>query len=241
MKKQSLSILAIVLMTACTNQPKPAPEQPAAAPEPEPEPEVVLEPTNAVDMGMSVLWADRNMGATSPYDCGGLYAWGELAPKRRYEEKNYELCGGEFYTDLNKYNTKDEYGVVDSILVLEPANDVATQTLGEGWRMPTQQECIDLCTSCKKEWITVDGVNGFRLTAKNGNSIFLPACGYRCDGYSTGNGLSSVGEDGCYWTSDVCSWEALSAMTMDLREVQGINYYTMRRYIGYSVRAVKDK
>lgn len=239
MKTLSLSILAIALMASCSNQPAPAPEP--TAPEPEPEPEVVLEPTNAIDMGMPVLWADRNIGATSPSDYGGLYAWGELAPKRKYKEKNYALCNGEFFTDLTKYNTKEEYGTVDNLVVLEPADDVATQTLGEGWRIPTQQECIDLSTSCTKEWVTIDGISGFRLTAKNGNSIFLPAAGYRSDGYWAGNGLEGVNKLGSYWTSDLCKWEAVDAMTWDMREVEGINYYTMRRFIGYSVRAVKDK
>ena len=32
---------------------------------------------NEVDLGLSVKWADRNVGATSPEDCGIYCAWGE--------------------------------------------------------------------------------------------------------------------------------------------------------------------
>ena len=42
-----------------------------------------------VDLGLSVKWADRNLGATSPIDKGELYAWGELFPKEIYTWENY--------------------------------------------------------------------------------------------------------------------------------------------------------
>ncbi len=42
----------------------------------------------------------------------------------------------------------------------------------------------------------MNGKNGYRVTGSNGNSIFLPAVGYRY-----GSSLSSVGSYGYYWSS----------------------------------------
>lgn len=35
----------------------------------------------AVDLGMSVKWANINVGATKPKEYGDYFAWGETAPK----------------------------------------------------------------------------------------------------------------------------------------------------------------
>ena len=41
-----------------------------------------------VNLGLpsGLKWATCNVGATSPEDCGGYYAWGEV------EEKEYSSC-----------------------------------------------------------------------------------------------------------------------------------------------------
>lgn len=44
-----------------------------------------------VDLGLpsGLLWADRNVGASSPEDFGNHYAWGETAPKAVYNWRTY--------------------------------------------------------------------------------------------------------------------------------------------------------
>ena len=37
-------------------------------------------PEGAVDLGLSVLWASCNLGASSPEEYGDYYAWGEVIP-----------------------------------------------------------------------------------------------------------------------------------------------------------------
>lgn len=44
--------------------------------------------------------------------------------------------------------------------------------------MPTLGEINELCNKCSWEWTEVNGVNGYKVTGPNGNSIFLPAAGY---------------------------------------------------------------
>lgn len=44
----------------------------------------------AVDLGLSVKWADRNVGALEPAEPGNLYAWGEVLPKEDYSWMSYK-------------------------------------------------------------------------------------------------------------------------------------------------------
>ena len=53
-----------------------------------------------IDLGLPVLWADRNLGAKEIYDKGNYYAWGELIPKNLYTRETY-LYKEDF--KINKY------------------------------------------------------------------------------------------------------------------------------------------
>ena len=63
-------------------------------------------------------------------------------------------------------------------------------------RMPTEAELLELRVKCTWEWTTLNYVNGYKVTGPNGNSIFLPAAGYR---YGTSH--YDVGSAGNYWSS----------------------------------------
>ncbi|WP_455162335.1 hypothetical protein [Tannerella forsythia] len=67
----------------------------------------------------------------------------------------------------------------DNKTTLEAADDAATRKLGSLWRMPTKEEIRELLDHCTWNWTTQDGVNGCEVKGPNGNSIFLPAAGYR--------------------------------------------------------------
>ena len=88
-----------------------------------------------VDLGLPFKWAGYNIGASTIYDSGGLYAWGEIETKDRYEWENYKWCmGGQF--SLTKYNDSEGYGYngfTDHKYVLENEDDVAYVTKGENW------------------------------------------------------------------------------------------------------------
>lgn len=128
---------------------------------------------HAVDLGLSVKWACCNVGAESPEDIGDYYAWGEVETKGKYTWETYIHCKGKFDT-LTKYCTSKWLGEVDSLTVLEPKDDVAHEEWGEDWRMPTKEEQEELWTKCTMEITHQNGVSGYKFTAPNGNSIFLP-------------------------------------------------------------------
>ena len=69
--------------------------------------------------------------------------------------------------------------------MLEPEDDAAHVKWGGSWRMPTKAEWDELRENCTWTWMTVNGVNGFRISgSKPGYTdryIFLPAANY-CGG-----------------------------------------------------------
>lgn len=193
-------------------------------------------PAGAVDMGLSVKWASCNIGASKPEDYGDYYAWGETTTKSTYNWSTYTLCGGS-ENAMTKYCTKSSYGTVDNKTVLDPEDDVAHVKLGGKWRMPTDAEWTELrdTNNCDWAWTTINGVNGRLVTSKKtGNSIFLPAAGYRDNG-----NLGNAGFLGGYWSSSLRTDGPLGAWYVSFLSADVIrtNYY---RYYGRSVRPVSE-
>ena len=185
-----------------------------------------------VDLGLSVKWATCNVGANSLEEYGYYFAWGETTPKTTYDWSAYKYCNGT-YNSMTKYCTSSYYGTVDNKTTLELTDDAARVNWGGSWRMPTRAEQDELRNNCTWTWTTQNGVNGCKVTSKkNGNSIFLPAAGYR----SLSN-LGNAGSYGYYWSS--------SLFTNSSYYAYGLHFYSSyvdwsfdSRYFGHSVRSV---
>ena len=67
---------------------------------------------------------------------------------------------------------------------------------GDGWRIPTMEECRELIDECTWTGTVQNGVTGYIVTGPNGNSIFLPFCGFRY-----GNAIVHPDASSNYWTS----------------------------------------
>ena len=110
--------------------------------------------------------------------------------------------------------------------------DVARHILGSSWRMPTLDEWIELTNTCTMTWTTVEGINGY-LVSNNGNSIFLPASGYR-EKTST----YSIGTEGHYWTGNAGSGEIAAFGAFDATNPKNSGYWV--RAYGRSIRPVSN-
>lgn len=135
-----------------------------------------------VDLGLpsGLKWATCNVGADKPEEYGNYYAWGETKTKDAYTHKNSRTLD----KIMKDISGNHEY-------------DAATANWGGSWRMPTIDELNELRINCSWTWITQNGVEGYKVTSKkNGNSIFLPAAGYRY-----GSSLYYAGYYGYYWSS----------------------------------------
>ena len=148
-----------------------------------------IEP-EAVDLGLSVKWANFNIGAFDPTHYGDYFAWGETEPKETYSWATYKWCDG-------TQNTMTKYNAADGKTILEPADDAAQVHWGGDWRMPTKeeiQELIDNCTWCES---IQNGVKGYVATSKHtGNSIFFPYSGY----FNHDNSATLQGEKTLFYT-----------------------------------------
>lgn len=209
-------------------------------------------PDGAVDLGIvmtradgstyRLFWAKCNIGASKPEGYGNYYAWGETETKSNYSWSTYKWANGN-YNKLTKYcpTDKTDYwdgtGSPDGKTVLDPEDDVAHVKLGGKWRMPTDAEWTELRNSdnCTWTWTTQNGVNGRLVTSKkNGNSIFLPAAGYRF-----GTNLGYAGSYGFYWSSSLNADYPDYAWNVNFYSVNVFRNY-FNRYYGQSVRAVSE-
>ena len=158
-----------------------------------------------VDLGLSVKWATCNVGATKPEEYGDYFAWGETQPKDYYDNKT----------------------------TLDLSDDAARANWGGSWRMPTKAEQDELRNNCTWTWTTQNGVNGYKVTSKsNGNSIFLPAAGYRYV-----SSLNDAGSLGYYWSSSLYTDNPNFAYSLFFGS-SDVVWYIIDRYYGFSVRPV---
>ncbi len=158
----------------------------------------------AVDLGLpsGLKWASCNVGATTPEESGGYYAWGEITPKQNYYMwTTYKYAYGSKLTKYCYDAQCGDSGFTDKKTTLDSWDDAAHMNWGGAWRMPTNAEWEELIENCTWTWTTQNSVNGYRVTSKaNSNSIFLPAAGY-CD-------FSNLYPDefasvGYYWSSSL--------------------------------------
>ena len=136
-----------------------------------------------VDLGLTVMWAKYNLGAENETELGGLYGYGDITGMNTSEY-------------AAQYATGDIAGTENDIaLAISSAID------GEATKqsmMPTQAQIDELLAATTKEFTEIDGVPGYKLTAKNGNYIFFPAAGYR-----NGTAVADEGQAGYYWSGNV--------------------------------------
>lgn len=145
----------------------------------------------AIDLGLSVKWAEHNVGANKPEEYGNYYAWGEIEETSTHKYWNDKNGNG--------YADSDEYENIGTN-ISGTSYDVAHVKWGDGWRMPTIEEIKELCDKCSWRWTTVNGVNGQRVIGPSGDSIFLPAAhDYR--GFCWSGTLGESGTYGAYCLS----------------------------------------
>lgn len=163
-----------------------------------------------VDLGLTVKWATMNVGASSPVEAGGYYAWGETTTKMSYNSSTYKWNSG---------YSKD---------VLDLNDDAARQNWGGTWRMPTSEEYKELINNCT--WKSIEWydsrLKGYIVISKtNRNFIFLPYAGKRVN-----SNINEIGSTGYYWASNK-EWRTyyLSSKTV---------YSSSNTEEGFSVRPV---
>ena len=189
-----------------------------------------------VDLGLpsGTKWATCNIGASKPEEYGDYFAWGETTTKSNYDWSTYKY--GNASNKLTKYCTKSSYGkdgFTDNKTELVLDDDVAHKEWGGSWRMPSKEQIEELINYTTSEFTTVNNVKGYLFTASNGNSIFLPAAGYRY-----GTSLDDAGSHGNYWSRSLHADYPYDAYVLGFSSVY-VGVSNGYRYDGPTVRPVR--
>ena len=190
----------------------------------------------AIDLGLSVLWAEYNLGANSPSGQGYLLAWGEVISKSDYTWDNYQWAKGAD-NSLTKYCNDVEYGYMgfkDDLDCLLLEDDAAHYKYGNGWRIPTEEEWRELYDSNKCTWTpsVYSNISGYTIKSKiNDNSIFIPYISLRSLPRSY------------YWTSCLGSNPSIALIFGFYKnDFYGyLHFFSGSRKDCFPIRPVKDK
>lgn len=168
-----------------------------------------------VDLGLSIMWATHNIGAEKESEAGSLIGYGDPT-------------GMKISTKLDDYPSSNIAGTIQDIVF---NLDIDANSPMKS-KMPTLAEISELIEKTTQEWTTVDGVEGMRFTASNGNSIFLPGAGYR-----DGENIVADGA-GYYWSGEVSSIQNDYANTVTFNS-SNVKTGFSKRHLGLSVRPVR--
>lgn len=134
------------------------------------------------DLGLSVIWADKNVGAAKTEEVGGYYAWGVTdAYSASVPYKWFNADGSK----ANKYvsqNTHSESSPADGLTVLKAEDDVASVKSEGVWRMPTKEEIDELKELDCLEGYELNSKKGLLFVGKDGHTnegLFIPYGGYK--------------------------------------------------------------
>ena len=170
-----------------------------------------------VDLGLSVLWSSRNVGAASGELSGFYVGWADSSGKKT-SVRNEDYPSSVSPNDIDG----TEY-------------DMARQMWKETWRIPTVDEMQELIQNCRWFWTVIKGVPGYQVIGSTGNSIFLPAAGNRY-----GAEYEDAYYYGKYWTSSLSEKNSKMACMLEFSQ-QGIDISTMARCTGLNIRPVLEK
>ena len=148
---------------------------------------------NGVQVTYKLLWSPFNYGVESKVDLktyngapidennyislctknlGMRLAWGDTAEPKSFSKPNYPSTDiGKKYPMTIANNDMDARN-------LNKEDDIVQLNWPSGWYIPTAKDFDELRKNTTVTKETIDGLNWFRLTGKNGNSILIPATSY---------------------------------------------------------------
>ena len=225
-----------------------------------------------VDLGLPSgnLWAKCNIGATTEDEAGLYFQWGDVNGYTKEQvvegegQKPFNYNGSDyrFYPeggngDFTKYNTTDGKAVLD----LE--DDAAHVILGEGWRMPTKDDFVELCQqtdivivleSGEEVAVTITenerypiyfkfnkiyNAKAFKFYKRDDHSTYISI---PFVGYAIGGSVRSVWIQCNLWSSSLDSECVDYGFCLGCVAPVGVGYVgCCGRYYGYPVRGIKKK
>lgn len=148
-----------------------------------------------VDMGTSVSWAKWNIGENSEFEIFQDYGWGDIT-------------GCEDYSSLDNFPSPFPPNIISGT-----KHDIANIKWGEGWRLPTYDDFIELWNNSIISIGEYTDITYYKFRSKiNGNIIYLP-----------------IGESlykSCYWTGNLYNNDTRCATAMHFKDGSNPKYST---------------
>ena len=202
------------------------------------------------------LWANMNVGATSPEDAGMYFQWGGTVghTKEQVEAGEKAFVDWSTYFDTNDNgSTFNKYNNEGGLTQLEYVDDAAAQIMGSDWRMPTKEDFQELVDNTTLVFIDFDGneftreqvengdlyfekFKGVKFVGVNNNSIFIPTCNPEDDGL-----LYRPHEGVILWSSNLSEWSDSSWHYLSGNDEGTSNNkcFANMRWMGLPIRGVK--
>jgi len=178
----------------------------------------------SADSGYPLLWAEKNVGATTLQETGAYMSWGNTA----LTWLNGVKTSGSKNMTTENYQETTGYSLSADISP-DSGNDAARVNMGGSWRLPTKAEALALVK------LAVSYVEGTGYTIEgNGNSIFVPVASF----IKESTKQTSTGEYSYFWTNHFAKSGRADAIQLrpdgDHKVYEGTSYY------GFNIRGVKE-
>ena len=186
-----------------------------------------MQPPELVDFGLPSgnLWATTNIGASTPYEPGLYFAWGDI---NGYDKDDNHLFIAENYIwydgkDYSKYNNKD--GI--SSLLLE--DDAANVDFGGSWHIPNAADFEELLQYTEKYYNSDTNVISFNNHKKE-ISFFI--------GGLIDKTMYLYGEKGFYWSNQLDNGSIENASSFYVNNKGGTAISNSQRFVGQNIRPI---
>ena len=190
-----------------------------------------------VDLGLSVKWADQNVGADWQSEPGDFYAWGETDTKSTYTWANYKHASGTATSvkNIGSNIQATSYDAAYMAYIFTGIYDNEEDDFVDAC-LPTKAQWEELMSKCTFEESSDYGYSGYMVTGPSGRSIFLPFSGYSADGQNVGVNTSAY-----YWAANVDASNAQKANTFYIKSGGTKKMTVAQRRTGAAIRAVEYK
>ena len=176
-----------------------------------------------LDLPSGTKWATTNIGAKTPEEFGDFFFWGGTKGQKVFSKSTTLTYNLELEEMIEK-------GYCDKDGILTKEYDAANCNWGDGWRMPTIEECEELIQNTTRKQTEINGIVGIMYTSKNnGNSIFFPSAGYYITDILAQDGI--IGE---YWSSSY----AKTSVENTFYEYKGKLLYSSNGFVSNDYRNI---
>ena len=186
-----------------------------------------MQPPQLVDFGLPSgnLWATTNIGASTPYEPGLYFAWGDINGYDKDDNHLFLIDDYIWYDgkEYSKYNEKD--GI--STLLLE--DDAANVDFGGSWHIPNYFDFQELLNYTSRYYDSINNVVSF-YDKNNELSFFM--------GGFIDKQIYQDGNEGFYWSNQLEDSGLDTVLSFNVTNKGEAIVRSNKRFVGQNIRPI---